>query len=337
MTPAEFRDILDRLVGRLTIEARAGGFDSSTSFESRVRELVSKDPDAAEYTIDFDPHPQAFPDIAVGDFGIEVKYTAGDTWRSVANSVLERHRLDAVSEIYVVFGKMGGNPEVRWGAYEQAVMHVRTSHVPRFELDLDTERSLFEIMGITYGEFRVLSMHEKMEHIRGYARGRLKEGERLWWLEDAPGSIHSLPIEARLYTTLATEEKSKLRAEAALLSPRVVAPSTTRKKYDDAVLYILTYHGVLCHQARDLFTAGSVANPQNDDEGGRYIQRALELLERDMELAAQRLDDALFAEYWGEVVPVEDRLAEWLRRADALARDWVPSDVLFLEYQARRR
>lgn len=102
-----------------------------------------------------------------------------------------------------------------------------------------------------------------------------------------------------------------------------------KNKYDDVVLYLLTYHGVLCHQARDLSSAGSVANPRNDDDGGIYICRALQLLEPDMRKAAQEMDDAIFVEYWGEHVPRDMRIARWLEKADELARDWIPSACLF--------
>ena len=122
----------------------------------------------------------------------------------------------------------------------------------------------------------------------------------------------------------------QLRAEAALLSPSIVKSGRSRNKYDDVVLYLLTYHGVICHQARDLFSAGSVANPDNDDEGGIYIERALKLVENEMKKAALEMDDALFVEYWGESVPPEERIAHWLAKADAIARDWVPSKSLFL-------
>ena len=97
------------------------------------------------------------------------------------------------------------------------------------------------------------------------------------------------------------------------------------------VLYLLTYHGVLCHQARDLFSAGSVANPKNDDEGGIYIESALKLIENEMKLAAFSMDDALFVEYWGESVPPEKRIQRWLEKADELATDWIPSNSLFID------
>lgn len=339
MTKNEFTELLRATCTRLTEEALVSGFTSAKAFENRVRETVrdlNKDP---AIQIDLTPPAQSFPDIAAGSFGIEVKFSTNDTWLSIANSVLETNRVPGIEKIYIVFGKMGGVPEVRWGDYEECVVHVRTSHVPRFEIELPPTggtKPLFEQMGISYDAFRQMPMSQKMEHIRKYARGRLKKGERLWWLEDSPEPEHTLPIQARLYTRLEKSEQRRLRAEAVLLCPSVVASGRSRDKYDDLVFYLLTYHGVLCHQARDLFSAGSVANPGNDDMGGIYIERALKLLQAEMLAAASRLDDALFVEYWGESVPPHERIEKWLLRADSLARDWVPSASLFLEYQKKR-
>ena len=111
--------------------------------------------------VDYDPHLYAFPDISVGEFGIEVKFTTKDTWRSVANSVFETFRNQEVIHIYVVFGKMGGIPEVKWQAYEDSVIHVRTSHVPRFELEIDAKSSLFKKMKISYADFSILPVEKK--------------------------------------------------------------------------------------------------------------------------------------------------------------------------------
>lgn len=331
MNQEEFERILDVICAKLTDEANGKGFQKAEQFENRVREVLQESvKDNPSISINLTPHPQAFPDIAVGRFGVEVKFTLSDTWRSVANSVLETNRIESVEKVYLVFGKMGGSPEVRWGDYEQSVIHVRTSHVPRFEVELFANRSLFDLMGVAYDDFRHLPMEEKMRHIRMYARSRLNEGERLWWLEDTPDSEHTLPIQARLYTSLSTEEKNRLRAEAVLLCPNVVDSRRSRNKYDDVVLYLLTYHGVIAHQARDLFSAGSVANPRNDDAGGLYIERALKLIENEMREAALRMDDALFVEYWEESVKPDQRIRRWLEKADAIAKDWMPSEKLFL-------
>ena len=332
MQKIERENLLTEACVLLTEEAHRAGFSSSQAFEHRVR-LVLSDllPVCDAVTVDLAPPAQAFPDVALGDFGVEVKFTLNDTWRSVGNSVQETQRVDTVNCIYVVFCKQGGIPEVRWRPYEDCVVHVRTSHVPRFELDMEADRSLFDLMGVRYDDFRQLPMHEKMRYVRDYARGRLKKGERLWWLEDVKDEVHTLPIQVRLYTSLSSEEKYRLRAETALLCPVIVKSGRVRNKYDDAVLFLLTYHGVLCHQARDLFSAGSVANPENDDCGGLYIQRALKLLERGMLDAAARMDDALFVEYWGESVLPENRIRRWLEKADELASGWKPSECLFLQ------
>lgn len=325
--------LLESVCQTLTGECVGGhNFDKSSVFENRVREVFKELADKLGLKMDFSPNPQVFPDIVLGKFGVEVKFTTNDTWRSIANSVFEGTRNQSVESIYVIFGKMGGTPSVKWGKYEECVIHVRTSHVPRFEVEIpqpDSEprESLFKIMGVSYDEFCRLPLHDRMEHVRKYARGRLRPGERLWWLEDRPDQGHSLPLQARLYTSLSQPEKRKLRAEAALLCPEVVKSSRSRKKYDDAVLYLLTYRGVLCHQARDLFTAGSVAGPER---GGNYMMRALRDIEEEMKAAAAYLEDALFVEYWERSVPPENRIREWLLEADSYALDWDPKPSVAL-------
>jgi hypothetical protein len=327
MDAVYFESLLDKVCNQLTSEARLSIFKDAKIFENRVREVLEIFMGSG--VIDFNSAAQAFPDIAIESFGIEVKFTTGDSWRSVANSVLETNRVLDVKKVYLLFGKMGGAPEVRWDEYEKCVMHVRTSHVPRFEVEIGASQSLFEKMEISYDAFRVSDMHSKMEHIRKYARGRLKQGERLWWLEDSPNEEHSLPIQARLYTKLPANEKIKLRAEAILLCPQVVDSGRSKNKYDDVVLYLLTYHGVLCHQARDLFSAGSVANPKNDNDGGIYIARSIKLIESHLIEAAMRMDNALFVEYWGYSVIPSERISHWLKKADSYAKGWTPSEYLF--------
>ena len=46
---------------------------------------------------------------------------------------------------------------------------------------------------------------------------------------------------------------------------------------------------------------------------------------------AQRLDEALFVEYWGERCNHDERIERWLALADGHARGtgWKPSDHLF--------
>ena len=337
LNPQEFERLLDSVCETLTAECTGGTkYAKSSLFEQHVREVLHTLVKKYGGTVNFNPHPHVFPDIVLGKYGVEVKFTTNDTWRSVANSIFESTRSPRVRHIYIVYGKMGGKPAVLWGRYDDCVIHVRTSHVPRFEVEIpasgeEPKPSLFETMGVPYSEFSRLSIEDRMQHIRKYARGRLKEGERLWWLEARSEQGHSLPLQVRLYMGLPQEEKRKLRAEAALLCPHIVRPSRSRGKYSDATIYLLTYHGVLCPQARDLFSAGSVALRSDPKRGGLYIMRALMDIEDEMRRAAAYLEDALFVEYWGAPVPPKSRIREWLKRADKQAGTWKPSDALFLK------
>jgi len=326
MTQEEFETLLQAVAVRLTEEALEKLFENSKSFENRARQVLKE---LGKIPVDLDPDAQAFPDIVLGQFGIEVKFTEKDTWRSVANSVFESKREQSVKYIYILFGKMGGTPEVKWGKYQDCVMHVRTSHMPRFEVAIDAAQSLFQKMGINYEEFRVSSIEEKMKHIRKYARGRLNKGEHLWWLEDKPESDHAVELNVRFFKNLDEPEQRQLRAEAALLCPEIVSDGkggAGKNKYDGAMMYLITHHGVLV--GRDSFSAGSVTGKVTD-KGGQYVMKGLRQIEAEMLAAAINLDDALFIEYWGEGCKPNNRIKEWLRRADKSAKNWVPSKELF--------
>lgn len=328
MTPQKFEEILDRVAELLTEDVRTSElYHGPEQFEQGALSMLRAVAKDHGVTVSPSFHPHAFPDIKVNGFGVEVKYTKHDTWEAVGNSVFEGQRDPAVSVIYVLFGKLGGAPEVRWRRYDDCIAHVRVSNSPRFVVDMEAEVQLFEQFPVTYDEFVRLKKEEKMQHIRSYWRGRLKPGERLWWLEPS----HTLPIQVRLYMTLPQHEKRQLRAEAAILCPKICSGSRVRNKYIDAATYLLTYHGVFCPQARDLFSAGSVALRDDGARGGNYVLRALKDIENLMRDAAMRMDGALFKEYWGEDCPPKDRIAEWLSRADKCAQDWQPSAHLFLD------
>ena len=332
MSPEAFERILGRACEILTENVRTNAdYRSPDAFERHALDMLKVAARDCALTVEPSFHPHAFPDIRANGFGVEVKYTKQESWLAVGNSIFEGMRDPSVSRVYVLFGKIGGRPEVRWGRYEDCVTHVRVSNSPRFVVEMETERtSLFKHMGISYDKFALLSDEDKMRHVRDYSRGRLREGERLWWLEPS----HSVPVQVRPYPNLRNKEKRVLRAEAALLSPQICGPShgsTAQRKYAAPALYLLMHHGVIAPQMRDLFSAGSVAQRVPPIYMGEpHISRSLRGIEDLMEDAALRLDDELFEEYWGRKCPPDARIGEWLKMADDFARDWQPSKTLFL-------
>lgn len=328
MNKTDFEALLNLVVEQLGKEVRESSkFHGPKEFEKRVFEVLQSCAEGQRIKISPTFHPHAFPDIIANGFGVEVKTTTRDSWLSVGNSVFEGTRDPSVSEIYVMFGKMGGLPSVRWGRYEERITHVRISHAPRFVLEMDRESSIFEKMGISYEEFSKLSPEEKMQHVRNYSRGRLKPGERLWWLEDDPQE-NLLPVEIKMFMDLTKEEKRRLRAEAAILCPQICGGSRQKTKYYDVSTFLLRVHGVLAPQTRDLFSAGSVAM-KDGVRGGNHLLRALKDIEIEMRNAAMSLEPSLFIEYWGESVPPEERIKRWLALADRYAQKLKPSEYLF--------
>ncbi len=327
---SSFEDLLSKATVKLTQDLKLSTkYHTSKSFEQQVRVVLSDILKDMNFPVDMSPPAQEFPDIIIGNFGVEVKYSDNNTWRSIANSIFEGSRRQGVDYVYLLFGKVGGTPEVQWGRYEECIMHVRTSHVPRFEVEINAKEPLFQKLNISYNDFRILSPEEKMPYIRKYAKGRLKPGERLWWLDDQTEE-RTLPLEVRLYTKLTQKEKIRYRAESSVLCPQIVKSGRVKGKYDDVTMFLLTYYGILCNQARDLFSAGSVAMRGSQERGGNYIERALKDIESEMYKAFFSLENALFIEYWGEDIPPHERIQYWLRKADLYADGWKPSETLFL-------
>ena len=306
--------------------ARAGGagFDSANSFERTVAaELRVACNDAGLGSVEYTFHPSAFPDILVNGCGIEVKYTQRKTWHGTGNSIFEGMRDPNTQRIYMVFCR-ADIPEIRWRKYEHCIKGVRISHSPRYMIDMDVDKSFFDNLGIPYSEFISYSIREKMSHVREHVKQRIDEHEKLWWIDEEDS--HTLPMEVRIYRLLPADVKIMLRAETALMCPQIFKGSRQKGKYDQAAIYLLTQHGVVAPQIRDLFTAGSVAGTER---GGNYLLRSLKHIELEIVEASKRLDDALFVEYWGFSCAVDQRISRWLEQADYFAVDFKPSEELF--------
>ena len=329
MKEEDFEKLLDEVTKRLGADVHDNKkYHDPKEFEDRVLIVMRKVSQALKIDVNPCSHQHGFPDIVANGFGVEVKSTRKDQWSSTGNSIFESMREANVKKIYVIFGKMGGMSSVRWGLYDNIIRHVRISHAPRFVVDMGkTEPGFFGVIKMSYEEFSIKKPSEKMTHVRDYARQRLSAGEKLWWLEDE----HTVDLRVRRYSQLEDDEKKKMRAEAAILCPQVVAPRRTANKYDAAFHFLITYHGVLA--TRDMFSAGSVGS-RDGVRGGNYVLKSLKDIEKEMYTAAEDLDKELFREYWTSVEDIpadsEDILRVWLRLADEEAKgQWFPSKELF--------
>lgn len=256
MEHADFLNLLEFASNTLQNEALTTGFTKSSQFEKRVREVLADaiNQQDLDVEVDFDSHVQAFPDICLGKYGIEVKFTEKDTWRGIANSVSQKMKDADVETIYILWCKMGRNPQVRYRPYEDVVMHVRTSHVPRFEIDMETHNSLFKQFKITYSVFSALSMEEKMDLIRSYVRNRLSKGTTIffWWLESQTVDPHT-DCTIRFFDELNDIGKLNLMWEELVLFPQIVHNNHMHYQLDTRILHFFHKHRTLYPQQECIY------------------------------------------------------------------------------------
>ena len=130
---------------------------------------------------------QRFPDIVAEKYyGIEVKTTKENHWTSTGSSIVETTRVKDVDDIYMLFGKLGGDiPEFKCRPYEDVLYDIAVTHSPRYLINMEIEKSdtIFSKMGTTYDEFRVSP--DNISQVRKYYRERAIERKRFempWWI-----------------------------------------------------------------------------------------------------------------------------------------------------------
>ncbi len=316
MNKEQFCRLMDSAVSAMNEQARAGmiGYSNADEFEQTVLAHLKVVCDGiAEANPSF--HNRAFPDIVVNGFGVEVKFTTRSTWHGTGNSIFEGMRDKTARAVALVYYRADSR-EARWRWYSDCIKGIRISHSPRYMIDMDSDNTLFDQIGVGMDEFRSADLRDKMQIVKNHVRKRRGDGERLWWFDEE--REHTLPVNVRIYRLLDSDTKAQMRAEAAFMCPQIFKGSRQRGKYDDAALYLLTQHGVFAPQTRDLFSAGSVAGK---DRGGDYLIRSIQNNRDIIREVSTQIDDALILEYWGETCDPKHRLRRWLELADSYRPD----------------
>lgn len=201
-----------------------------------------------------------FPDIVAEEYyGIEVKSTVSDKWKSIGSSILETTRIESVEDIYMLFGKLGGEyPEFKCRPYQDVLYEIGITHSPRYQIDMeiDAKESIFNKIGIPYDEFRKLD--KPIAAAINYYRKKASEKgvtEMPWWIDDEdPDKAHSFNI--RLWKNLTPEEKRELTEKCMILFPESMSPKNSKTKYDKATLWLCSYSQVVNPNIRDMYSAG---------------------------------------------------------------------------------
>lgn len=257
----------------------------------------------------------AFPDIVARRyFGVEVKMTKKDDWRSTGNSVREFSRVDGIERIYMLFGKFGGTFDVRTRPYQKCLSEVAVTHSPRYLIDMKLAdgHSIFDKMGTSYDALR----HDPqiIPRIKSYYRSQLKEGQELWWLQDDTALS---PI-IKPFSGLTEAERHRLKLESFVLFPEILGGSRT--KYERVAAYWIAEHGVVSASMRDNFTAGGRVELPGLGSVSR-IESMLFECAKDIAALIREIDEGKLLHYWRVPEISEDRLAQWLSLLDERGAD----------------
>lgn len=201
-----------------------------------------------------------FPDIVADKYyGIEVKSTKEDHWISTGSSIVETTRVKHVDDIYMLFGKLGGDiPQFKCRPYQDVLYDIAVTHSPRYLINMELEKkdTIFSKMGTTYDEFR--TSPDSISLARHYYRERARQQNRQempWWItSDNLDSAHSFNI--RLWNSLDLWEKRELQTKCMILFPEALNPARSNTKYNNTTLWLCSYNQVVNPNIRDLYSAG---------------------------------------------------------------------------------
>ncbi|KGN83949.1 hypothetical protein [Porphyromonas sp. COT-290 OH860] len=247
--PQKYKNLLGNRLERVTYEILCR-LANGTPFDGSI-ELVSG---------------QNFPDIIANKhYGLEVKTTKSNHWKSIGSSVAEGTRVEGIERIFMLFGKMNPPIEFRCRPYEECLASVVVTHSPRYTIDMTLGKgeTFFDKIKIPYDKLR--TKENPIEIILDYYRSQLKEGETTWWLTGGTKSKESNMV-IRLWSSLTQKEADVLRAKGLLLFPEIL--SSKKDKYARMSLWLATIESVITSNLRDKYTAGG--QEQLSFEGKHY-------------------------------------------------------------------
>ncbi len=219
-----------------------------------------------------------FPDIqAEHYYGVEVKTTLKDSWKSLGSSIVETTRIKEVENIYMMFAKLGGAfAEFRCKPYEDCLEDFGITHQPRYRIDMEIQekqkKTIFQKMNIGYDVFRKKSEQEKNEIYHRFKHPAENEGNEMAWRLECEDSDYSLPMTIRFLKDQTPEDRIKVRARMFILFPEVFSASPSAK-YKRAALWLCSRNGLLCTNMRDIFSSGGQINTIGNHAFGHGVSK----------------------------------------------------------------
>ena len=254
-----------------------------------------------------------FPDIVAAKYyGIEVKSTTSNHWKTIGNSILESTRVSDVERMFITFGKLSDPVTFISRPYEECLSGIAVTHYPRYQIDMSLAKgeTIFDKMGVAYDDLR--SMNNPVSSVAQYYKSLLKQGESLWWAGERVDAV--VPAMVKLWKSLSAVEKDELEAVIYVYFPETIISSNIQHKYDRATLWLATQKGVINANVRDSFSAGGKRTMKTID--GRYVSMPAVFgkIAEHIGLIINILkteSTELLSENWGATIE-QDRITQWI-------------------------
>ncbi len=269
----------------------------------------------------------SFPDIVAGRYyGVEVKSTKENKWKSIGSSILESTRIKDVERIFITFGKLGSPVMFRSRPYEECLYDISITHYPRYQIDMELKpgETIFDKMNKPYEELR--KMADPVKPVAEYYKSRLKPGQTLWWAGGAEAiETTSIAPYISIWNTLDSETQKDLLAKGYAYFPELLTQQGPgiKTKYNRFTLWI-AQKGIVSPNVRDACSAGGKADVKTFN--GVYTQLPavfLRVFELRREIWSEIVNSpaSLLEEFWEEPVEEnENRIIQWCKKSSILAQ-----------------
>lgn len=200
---------------------------------------------------------QRFPDIVANKYyGVEVKTTKSNNWKSTGSSVAEGTRVEDVERIFMLFGKMCDPIDFLCRPYEECLSEVVVTHSPRYLIDMQLKQgeTIFDKINIPYDILR--RREDPIGTVLDYYRKKLNADNASTWWSPKGEDMGSKAI-VRMWSEIKSEERKNILSKGLCLFPEIVGDK--QNKYSRFAVWLSTREGIICINVRDMFSAGGRA------------------------------------------------------------------------------
>lgn len=312
---SEFNLLIDSTISQLNIHASNSTKKIETllgrSLEPYVRDIMTEQAvgTAFENTIEL-IGGQKFPDIVANKYyGIEVKTTTQNHWKTTGNSVLEGTRVDDVERIYMLFAKLASPIEFRCRPYEEVLSEVVVTHSPRYLIDMNLKvgDTIFDKIKMPYDTLR--KKENPIRPIVDYYRSKLKEGQELWWMDNSDVGGTTL----QFWSSIESRQKKELVNIGMTLFPEIFG--TSKDKFSRIAFWLVSVEKIVHPNVRDDFSAGGREIFVVGKKTYQNVPQILVKLFKNLPIVIEKLiqtPESKLSEYWERKTTEKKKISDWI-------------------------